>query len=190
MEGTAEAVSFELGVFPEDLCHEGGHVSLFGVVQGKEGVFLPTRTETTSVTSHDGPAQKQPPGDVTQMARGTPASSPGSRGHHPSAQSLTLPGLAFLGLTPPRQAIFEVFCLKPPRADRREGESTSKLTLTPLNSAQPSTSAMLHPPHHVPENHPHPTPCCSILLGPFIPKCFRSETKASRNSSALTISSK
>lgn len=37
--GLHEAVRLELGVFPEDLCHEGGHVSLFGVVQGKERVF-------------------------------------------------------------------------------------------------------------------------------------------------------
>lgn len=37
--GPHRAVRFELGVFPEDLCHEGGHVSLFGVVQSKERVF-------------------------------------------------------------------------------------------------------------------------------------------------------
>lgn len=37
--GLHEAVRFELGVFPQDLGHKGGHVSLFGVVQGKERVF-------------------------------------------------------------------------------------------------------------------------------------------------------
>lgn len=47
-QGLQEAGSWELGVFPEDLCHEGGHVSLFGVVQGKERVFLPMRPKTTS----------------------------------------------------------------------------------------------------------------------------------------------
>lgn len=48
MEGLHEAVRSELGVVPEDLCHEGGHVSLFGVMQGKEWVFLPIRTKMTS----------------------------------------------------------------------------------------------------------------------------------------------
>lgn len=37
--GDCTKLSFELGVFPQDLCHEGGHVSLFGVMQGKERVF-------------------------------------------------------------------------------------------------------------------------------------------------------
>lgn len=39
MEGLQGAGRQELGVFPEDLCHKGGHVSLFGVVQGEERVF-------------------------------------------------------------------------------------------------------------------------------------------------------
>lgn len=60
--GLHKAVRLELGVFPENLCHEGGHVSLFGVVQGKERVFLPTRPKTTSAD-----AQGESLGDVTQM---------------------------------------------------------------------------------------------------------------------------
>lgn len=59
MEGLQEAGSWELGVFPEDLCHKGGHVSLFGVVQGKERMFLPTRSKKASA---DTKAQHSPRG--------------------------------------------------------------------------------------------------------------------------------
>lgn len=64
MEGLQGAGSWELGVFPEDLCHKGGHVSLFGVVQGKERVFLPRRAKETSA---DTKTKHRPPGDVTQL---------------------------------------------------------------------------------------------------------------------------
>lgn len=53
MEGLQGAGSWELGVFPEDLCHKGGHVSLFGVVQGEERVFLPMRSNKASADTTD-----------------------------------------------------------------------------------------------------------------------------------------
>ena len=88
--GLHEAVRFELRVFPKDLCHEGGHVSLFGVVQGKERVFLPTRPKTTSADTQGQTSPRAVPGGCHTAGevlgeRWTPTSSPGSQGHHPSA---------------------------------------------------------------------------------------------------------
>lgn len=88
--GLHKAVRFELGVLPEDLCHEGGHVSLFGVVQGKERVFLPTRSKTTSADTQGQISPRAVPGachavDKVLGERRTPTSSPGSHGCHPLA---------------------------------------------------------------------------------------------------------
>lgn len=88
--GLHKAVRFELGVFLEDLCHEGGHVSLFGVMQGKERVFLPTRPKTTSADTQGGTSSKAVSGGCHTAGkvleeRWTPSSSPGSHGHYPLA---------------------------------------------------------------------------------------------------------
>lgn len=88
--GLHEAVRFELGVFPEDLCHEGGHVSLFGVVQSKERVFLPTRPKTTSADTQGQTSPRAVHGGCRTAGevlgeRWTPTSSPGSHRCHPLA---------------------------------------------------------------------------------------------------------
>lgn len=88
--GLHEAVRFKLGIFPEDLCHEGGHVSLFGVVQGKERVFLPRRPKTTSADIQGQTSPRAVPGGCRAAGevleeRWTPTSSPGSHRCHPLA---------------------------------------------------------------------------------------------------------